>query len=59
MDSSAWPGPGMSGDRNEPGAVGGEYAGAEGSNAVEGGADQNYLYGGQAGHNGGGAGDGY
>ena len=58
MENTAWSGPMMPGDKNEPGAIG-EYPGAEGSNSVEGGADPNYMYGSQPGHNGAGAGDSY
>ncbi|CAM1506595.1 Fc.00g062360.m01.CDS01 [Cosmosporella sp. VM-42] len=58
MENTAWSGPMMGGDKNEPGSIG-EYPGAEGSNSVEGGADPNYMYGSQPGHNGAGAGDGY
>ncbi|KAF4960726.1 hypothetical protein FSARC_10405 [Fusarium sarcochroum] len=56
MDNQPWQTGAMMGDaKGEPGAVG-EF-GAEG-NAVEGGADPNYIYGSQPGHNGA-AGEGY
>ncbi|KAF7555641.1 hypothetical protein G7046_g6502 [Stylonectria norvegica] len=57
LENTAWPGPMMPGDKNEPG-VGGEYPGAEGTNSVDGGADPNYMYDSQAGHNGAGVGEG-
>lgn len=41
----------------QEGEAGAGYAGAEGSN--DGGAEQNYMYAAQPGHNGAGAGDGY
>lgn len=46
----------MGGEKGEGGA---EFPSGEGANSVEGGADPNYMYGSQAGHNGAGAGDGY
>ena len=58
MDSGAWGGGMIPGEKGEPGAPGAEY-GAEGPNSVEGGADANYMYASQAGHNGAGAGEGY
>ncbi|KAK7421905.1 hypothetical protein QQX98_001899 [Neonectria punicea] len=58
LENTAWPGPMMGGEKAEAGAVGGEFP-AEGSNSVEGGADPQYMYGSQAGHNGAGANDGY
>jgi len=56
---NTWAGPMIPGEKAEPGAGGAEYAGGEGSNNVEGGADPNYMYGSQTGHNGGGAAEGY
>lgn len=56
---NAWPGTMIPGEKGESSAVGSEYAGAEGSNNVEGGTDSNYIYGSQAGHNGTGTGEGY
>ncbi|KAH7162817.1 histone-fold-containing protein [Dactylonectria estremocensis] len=56
LENTTWPGPMMGGEKPEGGA---EFPSAEGSNSVEGGADPNYMYGSQAGHNGAGAGDGY
>ncbi|KAK7431097.1 hypothetical protein QQZ08_002378 [Neonectria magnoliae] len=58
LENTTWPGPMMGGEKPEAGAVGGEFP-AEGSNSVEGGADTQYMYGSQAGHNGAGANDGY
>ena len=50
----------MAGEKSEPGAAGGEYAGAEGSAAPDSSnADPNYMYGSHAAHNGAGAGEGY
>ncbi|KAH8737513.1 CCAAT-binding protein subunit HAP3 [Ilyonectria robusta] len=56
LENTTWPGPMMGGEKGEGGA---EFPSGEGANSVEGGADPNYMYGSQAGHNGAGAGDGY
>ncbi|KAF4460518.1 CCAAT-binding subunit HAP3 [Fusarium albosuccineum] len=55
---NTWSGNMMGDAKAEPGAVGGDF-GPEGSNNVEGGADPNYIYGSQPGHNGAGAAEGY
>lgn len=49
----------LPGEKGEAGSAGGEYAGGEGSNSAEGGADPNYIYGSHPGHNGAGTGEGY
>jgi nuclear transcription Y subunit beta len=59
MESSGWTNSMMPGDKVEPGTQVSEYPSAEGSNSVEGGADPNYMYGSQAGHNGAAGADGY
>lgn len=54
MENPGWAG------GNAPDAQGAEYPGADGANSVEGAPDVNYMYsGGQPGHNGAGAGEGY
>lgn len=56
LENASWSGQGISGEKGD----GSDFAGPEGSNNVEGGADVNYMYNaGQPGHNGAGAGDGY
>lgn len=57
METPGWGGSMIPGEKAE-GETSAGYA-AEGSNSVEGGADPNYMYGSQPGHNGAGAGDGY
>ncbi|KAF4982255.1 hypothetical protein FZEAL_2139 [Fusarium zealandicum] len=58
LENAPWPGAMMGDAKAEPGSVGGDF-GPEGSNNVEGGADPNYIYGSQPGHNGAGAPEGY
>jgi hypothetical protein len=56
LENASWSGQGISGEKGD----GSDFAGPEGSNNVEGGADVNYMYNaGQPGHNGAGAGDSY
>lgn len=57
MENSGWTGP-LGGDKVEASTGAADYPGAEGSNSVEGGAEVNYMYTGQPGHNGAG-GEGY
>jgi nuclear transcription Y subunit beta len=59
MENNNWTNSMMPGDKSEAGAPVGEYPPGEASNNVEGGADPNYMYGSQAGHNGAAPGDGY
>lgn len=58
LDNSGWPGAMIADNKGEGASVGNEFGNAEGSN-VEGGADPNYMYGSQPGHNGTATGEGY